>query len=511
MITPLGQLNTTALHVADVYVQIVPPQFLLNGVPSNIGGLVGSACWGPVDEPVIVGSMQQYTAMFGDYKARKYDMGTYAAIAFQQGAHALKCVRVTDGDDAAATVTVQTNCLVINSKYTGSAGNSCAVTIANGSKAGSFMVRVAMPGMIPEVFNNIGGTGVTGVDVWVAIADAINNGIDGYRGPSDMIVATAGVGTTAPTLATLTLSGGVDGAANVTKTELIGADTLPRTGMYALRNQDVSVLALCDMDDSTVVSTLDAFGLVEGIFIGFAGTAGQSISAAKTAKANAGMDTYAVKWLLGDHVYWNDTLNKLPKRLVSPAAFWLGKRISLAPQHSTLNKRVLGVVGTEKSETGLPYTYADLQELAIAGIDVLCNPAPGGTYFAFRNGRNASSNAVIHGENYTTMTNYIAKTLDKGMGIYVGELQSYKPGDETRRRAKVTLDAFLEAMVQQRQIDDFRVVLDVSNNPANRIALGYMQADVQVRYLSVVEFFIINLEGGQSVTISRQGAQQLAA
>ena len=70
---------------------------------------------------------------------------------------------------------------------------------------------------------------------------------------------------------------------------------------------------------------------------------------------------------------------------------------------------------------------------------------------------------------------------------------------------------FLEAMVQQRQIDDFRVVLDVSNNPANRIALGYMQADVQVRYLSVVEFFIINLEGGQSVTISRQGAQQLAA
>ena len=161
------------------------------------------------------------------------------------------------------------------------------------------------------------------------------------------------------------------------------------------------------------------------------------------------------------------------------------------------------MTSTQKNDTGLPYTQADLQDLATAGIDVICTPSPGGRYFALRNGRNGSSNPVIHGDNYTRMTNYIASTLNKGMGIYIGELQSRRPDDETRRRAKLTLDAFLASMRQQNQIDDFQVVLDLTNNPPERVALGYMQADVKVVYLAVVEFFIINLEGGQSVDIQR--------
>ena len=37
-----GSINTTALIVPDVYVQIVPPQVaLLNGVPTNIAAFVG--------------------------------------------------------------------------------------------------------------------------------------------------------------------------------------------------------------------------------------------------------------------------------------------------------------------------------------------------------------------------------------------------------------------------------------------------------------------------------------
>jgi hypothetical protein len=52
-------------------------------------------------------------------------------------------------------------------------------------------------------------------------------------------------------------------------------------------------------------------------------------------------------------------------------------------------------------------------------------------------------------------------------------------------------------------IDDFQVVCDLTNNPPSRIALGYLQADVKVVYLAVVEYFIINLEGGQSVSITK--------
>ena len=53
-------------------------------------------------------------------------------------------------------------------------------------------------------------------------------------------------------------------------------------------------------------------------------------------------------------------------------------------------------------------------------------------------------------------------------------------------------------------------MLDNSNNPPDRGALGYQQADVKVIYLSVIEKFLVNVEGGQSVTINRTATQALA-
>src|SRR5579875_1402336 len=96
-----GSINTTALIVPDLYVQIVPPQNLvLNGVATDILGVVGTASWGPVNQPVIAGTMADYAQAFGPMVARKYDMGTQVATAVQQGAQNFRCVRVSDGTDA---------------------------------------------------------------------------------------------------------------------------------------------------------------------------------------------------------------------------------------------------------------------------------------------------------------------------------------------------------------------------------------------------------------------------
>ena len=102
-----GSLNTTSLIVPDLYVQIVPPQNLvINGVPTNLAGVVGTASWGPVNTPVIIGTMTDYAAAFGAVIARKYDLGTQVAVAVQQGAAAFRCVRVTDGTDTAASYAI---------------------------------------------------------------------------------------------------------------------------------------------------------------------------------------------------------------------------------------------------------------------------------------------------------------------------------------------------------------------------------------------------------------------
>ena len=50
---PQGSLNTAALGSNDIYVVIVPPQnVVIQGIATNIGGIVGSGAWGPVTSKV---------------------------------------------------------------------------------------------------------------------------------------------------------------------------------------------------------------------------------------------------------------------------------------------------------------------------------------------------------------------------------------------------------------------------------------------------------------------------
>jgi len=507
-----GAINTTALLVPDLYVQIVPPQTqYLNGQPTNILGIVGTASWGPTDSPTTVGNLAQFAAIFGPVMNRLYDLGTALACAVMQGAANFRVVRVTDGTDTAALIAVLTNCITFTSKYTGTFGNGITVTVGPGSQSGTQKVVVAAPGLVPECFDNI-GSGLTGNALWVAIAAAINGGTNALRGPSQIIVASAGVGLTAPvtTATTYTCAGGTDGVTTITSSVLLGVDTVPRKGMYALRNTQASVAMLADASDSAGWTTQVAFGLSEGIYMIMVGPSGDTISNAATVKASAGIDSYTAKLLFGDWCYWLDTYNNT-LRLVSPQGFIAGLLSNLSPEQSTLNKQLQGIVGTQKSYANQQYSSAELQQLGSAGIDIITNPVPGGNYFGARFGHNSSSNPMVHGDNYTRMTNYIAYTLNGGMGMFIGKLQS----STVRAQALATISSFLSNLEQQGMIGDanggaaFSVVLDKSNNPDSRVALGYMQADVKVKYLSVIEFFLINVEGGQSVQITK-GTTQLA-
>lgn len=504
-VSQAGAINTTALYVPDVYVQIMPPsENFLNGVPTNILGIVGTAQWGPVNAPAIVGSLQDQVQKFGNIQARKYDMGTAVWAAVLNGANNMRCVRVTDGTDTAAAVVVQTNCVTFTAKYTGTLGNSVQATLAAGTQAGTSKVTVSLPGLVPEVFDNI-GSGLSGNALWVAIANAINQGVSGLRGASQIIVATAGAGTTAPTTATLSLAGGTDGATTITGATLLGVDTTPRKGMYALRGTYASVAMLADCDDSTTWTSQVAFGLSEGVYMVGTGPAGDTITNAISTKATAGIDSYAMKLMFGDWVYFNDTANGVV-RVISPQGFMAGRLAGLSPEQSSLNKPIYGIVATQKTSQNLTYSQAELQALAQAGIDVIANPIPAGNSFGGRIGVNTSSNAVINGDNYTRLTNYIAYTLNAGMGLYIGKLQSPK----TRSDAMGTINAFLSGMWQQGQLGDandaqkqpFSVQLDKNNNPSSRVALGYMQIDCRITYLSVITKLLINVEGGQSVKVS---------
>jgi len=510
-----GALNTTSLVVPDLYVQIVAPQNLvLNGVPTNVIGIVGTSSWGPLNQPVAIGTMADYASAFGLVVARKYDMGTAVATAVQQGASDFRCVRVSDGTDSAANYAVglagTAYALLLTARYTGSLGNAVTVSLMASAVPGQWQLTVSMPGLVPEVFSNI--PGATPAGFWQSLATAINFGNGPLRGPSQILVASLGTATASAAAAfgPQGLGGGSDGAANVTSSGIVGQDTIPRTGMYALRSQACGLGVLADVDDATQWTTQAAFGVAEGIYMILTGSMGQSIANAVSLKQQAGLDSYAAKLLFGDWVYWSDQANGL-MRIVSPQGFVAGRLANLSPEQSSLNKPLYSVVGTQRS--GVPgsgqtttYSDAELAMLFQSGIDVIANPQPGGAYWGVRCGHNSSSNAAINGDNYTRLTNYVAATLAAGMGKFVGQVIN----SSLFQKVRSTQLSFLQNLYGQGILGSvngalpFSVICDLSNNPASRTSLGFVQSNAQVQFQSINEKFVVNVEGGQTVAIQRQ-------
>ena len=510
-----GSLNTTALVVPDLYVQVVPPQNLvLNGVPTNVVGVVGTASWGPVNQPVIVGTMANYARSFGQFQARKYDMGTQVATAVQQGAQAFRCVRVTDGTDVAASYAVFYSQggypLLVTARYSGSLGNSIVLQIQPGSAAGTWRLTMGLPGQLVESFDNIAAPSAP--VFWQNVVTAVNQGQGPLRGPSQICVASLGtMPTTAPgPLVPQTLLNGSDGASAVQAPALMGSDGLPRSGMYALRGQGCSLLVLADVDDATTWTLQAQFALQEGCYVILTGPSGDTIPNAVPVKQGAGLDSYSAKLMFGDWVYWSDPVAGTV-RLVSPQGFVAGRLSNLSPEQSSLNKPLYGVIGTQRA--GAPgsggvtgYSTAELTSLLSAGLDVIANPQPGGAFWGVRGGHNSSSNAGTNGDNYTRLTNYIAETLSAGMGQYVGQVINAG----LFQRIRSTQLSFLQALLGQGILGStdgrlpFSVICDASNNPPSRTGLGYVQSDAQIQYQAINERFIVNLEGGQTVQVTRQ-------
>ncbi|UZJ58556.1 phage tail protein [Pseudomonas sp. KU26590] len=508
-IYPAGSLNTAALQAPDLYIQVVPPKTrYINGVATDILGVAGVADWGPVNSATLIGSPGDATQRFGTQTVRKYDLCTALAVSIQGGASNIRAVRVTDATDTAATSTLKDTAAAtgatLTAFYTGTLGNSLSATLAAGTAASSWKLTVSLPGVSPEVFDNITGAGLT---LWQNIVSAVNNGQSGIRGPSQLVIATVGATALAPVAVTQTIAftAGTSGNTTITDAVLIGVDGVTgtsRKGMYALRGSGSQVANLVDVTDSTQWPTMLTYGLSEGCYMITQGPAGASYVTVAASLTTAGCDSYALKVMVGDWVYWQDQVNG-QQRMIAPATFAAAKIASLSPNQSPLNKPITNAVSTQRNLSQQPYSIAEIGAINSARLDVITNPCPGGSYFGHRAGLNCASNGAVNGDNYTRMTNFIALTIAASFGGVIGQLQT----PDVRRTTKSTMESFLQTLAQQGMIGDvnggpaFSVQIDANNNPDARVALGYMQADVQVKYLSVIRYFLVNLEAGQSVTI----------
>ncbi len=459
--------------------------------------------------------------------------GSSTVLTDTVGGSATETVTLSNGGDLTAgpteTITLSTGTaatvgMTLTGIFTGSLGNSIQANIALGSATGTFTTIINGPGNLAEYYPNLPGAGF-----FKALGQAINFGLSGVRGPSQIVRASlvnAAVGPPTPGL--YTLSSGTDGRA-VSPANLLGTDSLPGTGIYALRQlkPNVGIAWIVGLTDSSVWAACLAFAQSEGTAFLATMPVGSSTSAALTEVSNNGIHdpsfTYVKDW-----IYFFDPING-NARLVPPTAVIGGTCATLAPQISPSNKPVSLVIGTERFNqwTGQqPYTVSEVGQLESAGIMFVTQPVPGGAYWGIRHGQTTSLLPVTQPFEWWRMTSYLARSFASVMGIFVGQNQSQQPNDPTRAAVRNQLNQFLQFLKSPSvgagdglgQIDDFSVVCTFAQNgnaglgvnTPTSISQHYLFALVRVRYLSSIRFFVLSLQGGTTVvTAGATPGQQL--
>lgn len=513
-ILPSGSANANSIIAPGVYVYPVQPQPPGGQVPTNIIGIVGSASWGPVNSPVIVGSLTEYIQIFGAPKTLSYDMGTQVMGAASVGAQSFVCVRVTDGTEEQAEadlmdVTEPTAVLgaKLIAKYSGSVANSIKIIVSTGTNSTvgtpTYKVSIIEPvgtgtGSI-ENFDNIGGAGNA---LWVNIVNAINQGQGELVPPSNLVTAEVGAATGTPDLATYTMSGGADGSATVDESDLVGVET-DKSGMYALKDTGLGLLVLSNASTSSNYGAVTNFSESQGAFAILTRPSNESYTDGITAKKAIGLDNAWGKLMVGDWVLIQDPYNNV-QRYVSPQSFVAGTYSLLANQQSGLNKPISSsiLISTQTQAANQRYTSADIADILLNGLDVIASPSPGGSYYALQTGKNTSSNILTNGDQYTRLTNYILLSLEELFGAYIGTLQT--PAEI--RSAKTAAAAFLHGLYQQQVIGStsggipYQVDIDSSQS-----SKGIQTANIKVAFFGVIVVFIVAAQTGLATIQSVQG------
>ena len=394
--------------------------------------------------------------------------------------------------------------VTLEALYHGTEGDNISASFTPGGNstvaAPTWTLSLARTGVAPqsEVYPNLPETGLA-----AAIVNALANGLSVSRGASKLARATAGAGTLVPAQSSQALSGGANGDTSITNSQQLGSDAvIPATGMYAMEAQGVQQFILSGNTSTATWTSALAFAQNTGALFVVAFPADTDSAAAIAAKKAAGGDSaYGV--FVKDWVQVLDTQNDV-MRLVSPAGIVVGKIASQSPEQSPGNKPVVGVLATERTLAEQPYLPSEIADLSKAGITFITNPCPGGSYFGLRHGLNGSSNNAINDIPWTRMTNFIAFSLNQSFGEFIDQLQAAVTGDPVRSAAETKLRNFFNKLKKARMIEDFSVDMSFGESGVNTpqsVADGFMIANVRVKYLSVIRYFVVTLIGGKTVDV----------
>ena len=246
-----------------IYPREIDFSFYVKQISTSACAMVGVAERGPINEPVLVTSWEQYLKNFGGYLAAGYL--TYAARAFfDNGGSVLWVTRIahaTDPTDPMTLIAVSASVMLKNRASTpldtltvtaaspGAWGNKLSVTVQDGSRnpATEFTLIVKENGNVVEVYPDLSLDESKANYVELAI-----NGKSGSIVVDDLKSATVAPGNR-PAVGTFTLADGDDGLTGLNDQDYLG-DPGAHTGMYAFDSVEaLNLLCVPGVTTPTVI------------------------------------------------------------------------------------------------------------------------------------------------------------------------------------------------------------------------------------------------------------------
>ncbi|MBL0386226.1 hypothetical protein JJB07_06115 [Tumebacillus sp. ITR2] len=495
--------NLNNLILDDQYFLNVPVEDGSTATATGNIGLVGTFSRGPLNTPMLVTSYQDLVKKFGDVESNL--TGAVAARGiFQQGNANVYVVRIAAASltDGAATLTIKddqgASILKLDAKTPGTWGDDILVTVAPGTKTGTYKLFVQV-GTESELWDNLLLEEPT-----VPVAGGLLiESVLGEEGRSSLIKAEVLAATTGKLVnGTFALSQGDNGAVAVAS-DYIGTNTNgKKTGLQALDNSPINLVICAEQGDEAVnealIENAESItangGLPRMALLTF--PRGTTVSMLQTLTQNLDSDR-----AISTYPWVNIAEVDGSTRVVSPLGYVAGVLAQLQPHLSMGNKSISGILGADPE---LILGPAELTQLVQSRVNPVGVQTPSGQ-LGIRSSLTLSQDQGNQQIYVRRMQDYINQLVSSVGGLFVDQPIT----DDLMRQVYHSVDNALRPLKSpinpaEQMIVDYKVVCDASNNPAQSIAQNRLICDYAVKLLNVNRFMIFRTQIGSGVVVTKQ-------
>jgi len=485
-----------------VFVEEVPAgAFPLEGVGTTTAAFIGIADKGALNAPKLITNWTQFQKHFGSYRRDSFLAYAVNGFFLNKGRRCY-VARVASSSAAIASATLQDrdgvspeDTLLIQALNEGEWGNALTIDVADGAAdpANEFKLVVKENGVAVETWDdlsmdpalkNYAATKINGRSSYIQVTD-----LESAATPPDNRPAV---------VADIALTGGADGAIDITDSDYIG-DAAMRTGLYAFDTvDDVNSLSIPGKSSNAIVQAgLDYCAARADLGYAVDPPLGSTPQDVKTFRE--GFDS-SYGYLYYPWIKINDPLTDAP-RLIPPSGHIAGifarsdteRGVHKAPA----NEIVRGAVGLE-----YPVTDGEQEVLNPAGVN--CIRSFPGRGIRVWGARTMSSNPNLRYIHKRRFLMFVEESIAEGTQWAV-----FEPNDE-RLWAKIIRSGtgflrrqWLEgALFGKNEEEAFFIKCDEETNPTEVRQSGQVVTEIGLNIVETAEFVIFRVgqwDGGRSI------------